>query len=134
MPREVAPCLRVFCGSCYALLCIVLQLVQRASQLISVITTSYKETNGMGCRWSEVQILSPDQLFVDITLGYRIYFIVFRSTSLSMLTPNALLICCAIRGQPKLALRCFNSTMTRTRASEGPFGPGFAFFCDENNR
>ena len=42
-------------------------------------------------------------------------------------TPNALLICCAIRGQPKWALRCFNSTMTRTRSSAGPFGPGFAY-------
>jgi hypothetical protein len=47
---------------------------------------------------------------------------------------NALLICCAILGHPKRALRRFNSTMTPTRSSEGPFGPGFAFLRDENNR
>ena len=47
--------------------------------------------------------------------------------------PHAMLVCCAILGQPNRLFRRFNSTMTRTRLSEGPFGPGFAFFRDENN-
>ena len=45
------------------------------------------------------------------------------TTCLSILGPNASLICRAIRGQPKLGLRRFISTMAAMNFLEGPFGP-----------
>ena len=55
------------------------------------------------------------------------------TTSLLMNVPNAILICCAIRGHPKLGLRRFISITASMICWEGPFGPGFEYFLNENS-
>ena len=42
-------------------------------------------------------------------------------------------ICCAIRGQPQLGLRCFISTTARMSSALGPCGPGFRRRFGENS-
>src|SRR5439155_17690637 len=46
-----------------------------------------------------------------------------RTTSLSISTPKASVICSAIRGQPQLGLRRFISTTASMSSLAGPFGP-----------
>src|SRR5208283_870552 len=58
---------------------------------------------------------------------------ILRTTSLSMGMWNATAICCAIRGQPQLGLRCFISTTARMSSALGPFGPGFRRQSGENS-
>ena len=45
--------------------------------------------------------------------------------SLSRSSPNARLICWAMRGQPYRGFRCFISTMARMTSLDGPLGPRF---------
>src|SRR5437764_5612571 len=45
------------------------------------------------------------------------------TTSLSISTPKASVICSAIRGQPQLGLRRFISTTASMSSLAGPFGP-----------
>ncbi len=47
--------------------------------------------------------------------------------------PNALEICCAIRGHPNREFLRFISTMTWIISGEGPFGPGLPLFRGENS-
>ena len=56
-----------------------------------------------------------------------------RTTSLSVWMLNAKAICCAIRGEPQLGLRCFISTTKWMSSVRGPFGPGFRWRFDENS-
>ena len=42
-------------------------------------------------------------------------------------------VCCAIRGEPQLGLRCFISTAKWMSSVLGPFGPGFRRRFDENS-
>src|SRR6516225_5900519 len=50
-----------------------------------------------------------------------------------MATPKANAICWAIRGQPQLRLRRFNSTTASMSSLFGPFGPGGRLRLSENN-
>src|SRR2546430_1337478 len=50
-----------------------------------------------------------------------------------MATPKANVICWAIRGQPQLRLRRFNSTTASMSSLFGPFGPGGRLRLRENN-
>src|SRR5262249_3263736 len=57
-----------------------------------------------------------------------------RTTSLSISTLKARLICSAIRGQPQLGLRRFIATTASMSSLVGPFGPGERLSLDENRR
>src|SRR4029453_15856603 len=56
-----------------------------------------------------------------------------RTTSLSISTPKANEICCAMRGQPQPGLRRFVATTAAMRSLLGPFGPGRGQCLGENN-
>jgi hypothetical protein len=64
---------------------------------------------------SEHQYASPMKVSHDgpspLRIGRKLMARTRRATSLLMLTPKALLICCAIRGHPNYGLRCFIATM-----------------------
>ena len=57
-----------------------------------------------------------------------------RTTSLSISTPKASVICSAIRGQPQLGLRRFVSTTASMSSLVGPLGPGRRLSLGENRR
>src|SRR5262245_51624216 len=57
-----------------------------------------------------------------------------RTTSLLVGKSNANAICCAMRGQPHVGLRCFMSTTAATTSRLGPRGPGFCRTVGENSR
>ena len=61
-------------------------------------------------------------------------FKILRTTSLSMLVPNAMLICIEMRQLPKRGFRCFISSMASIIACSGPFGPVLFGVLFENSK